>query len=386
MLIFLSAVSSYAQRKNELVKKKDEALREINLTNELLKKTEQERKTSLNQLILLNRKLKLRSDVINNINEEIAILDRQIEENQELIGLLEVDLEKIKEEYEKLIYFAYKKRENYNKIIFVFAARDLNQAYKRLKYLQQYTKFRREQAIVIKRMGALIEDKVAKLVQYRNERNSLLTQNERESKHISEERGERNRAVIQLQKEERRLRQKLREKERIASELDKEIQAIIAEEARKARNFDRLTPEEKLIADNFISNKGRLPWPTEKGVITGNFGVHEHPVLKGVRVENFGIDISTPQDALARAVFDGEVKKIIGIPGANQTIIIQHGNFFSVYQNLVEVRVIQGEKVKTKQPIGKIFTDRSDENKTVLNFMIWKEKNKMDPIPWLSGN
>ena len=377
---------AYCQSKNELVKKKDEAIREINLTNELLEKAQKERKVSLNALVLLNRKLKLRNNVINNIAGEISLINEQIKENNELVNVLQEDLNAIKEEYARMIYFAYKKRENYSKLIYVFAAKDLNQAYKRVKYLQQYTKFRREQAVLIQRMGELIESKIEKLKEYREERSRLLGQNEKEKENIASERSQRNRAVVILQREEQKLRQKLREKERIANELEKEIQAIIAEEARRVSDFSRLTPEEQLIADNFRNNKGRLPWPTERGVVTENFGIQEHPVLRGVKIENFGIDITTTENSLARAVFEGEVKKIIGIPGANQTIIIQHGSFFSVYQNLIEVRVGVGEMVNTKQPIGKVFTDKTEENKTVLNFMIWEEKTKMDPVPWLSEN
>ncbi len=385
-VLFLSAATGHGQSKNELVRRKEDALREISLTNELLKRTERNRKTSLNELILLNRKLSLRNNVIENINLELQFVERQIEENKELIGLLEEDLQKLKKEYADLIYSAFKKRENYNKLIFVFAAKDINQAYKRMKYLQQYAKYRRKQAVVIKRMGDLIAHKVNKLEEYREEKRSLLEQNEGEKSYLAEERKEKNTAVVQLQKEEKKLRKQLKEKERIAKELEKAIQEIIDEEARKVRNFDRLTPEEKMLADNFISNKGKLPWPTERGVIIGTFGIQEHPVLKGVKIENFGIDISAPENALARAVFNGEVKKIIGIPGANQAVIIQHGNYFTVYQNLVEVRVNMGEMVKTKQALGRVFTDHNDENKTVLNFMIWEEKNKLDPMPWLSGN
>lgn len=385
-ILLVAPAEGRGQSKNELERQRKEALREISLTNELLKKTERDRKTSLNELILLNRKLRLRNDVINNIYEELRFVDQQIEENKELIDLLEEDLEKVRKEYATMIYAAYKKRENYNKLMFVFAAKDINQAYKRMKYLQQYTEYRRKQAVVIERMSDLIASKLNKLEEYRQEKSALLNQNEVEKSYLADERQEKNRAVVNLQREEKKLREQLREKERIAKELEKAIETIIAEEARRMRDFERLTPEEKILADNFLSNKGRLPWPTERGVITGTFGIHDHPVLKGVKIENFGIDISTTENALARAVFDGVVKKIIGIPGANQAVIIQHGSFFSVYQNLVEVRVNAGEIVKTKQALGRIFTDRNDENKTILNFMIWQEKNKLDPMPWLSGN
>ena len=198
-MVVVSMATGNAQSKNELVRRKEDALREIKLTNELLEKTERDRKTSLNALILLNRKLSLRNNVIESINLEIKFVDEQIEENKELIGLLEEDLEKLKREYAAMICSAYKKREDYNKLIFVFAAKDINQAYKRMKYLQQYTEYRREQAIVIERMSDLIANKIYNLEDYREEKMNLLDQNEGEKKYLAVEQQEKNRAVVNLQ-------------------------------------------------------------------------------------------------------------------------------------------------------------------------------------------
>lgn len=376
----------YGQDRSELEKRKKETLDEIKLTNILIKKTEENRKESVNKLVLINRKIKSRNNLISNIQDELDLLENQITENKELLFMLNEDLGKLKDEYAEMIYFAYKNRRGYDRMNFIFASKDFNQAYKRIKYLQQYGEFRRKQALVIKRMEDLVGTKNDKLLEYQEERKNLLGENEREKERIGVERIEQNKLLINLQKREGELKLQLTEKERIARELEKAIEAIIAEEAKRGRNFNSLTPEERIIADNFKSNKGRLPWPTERGIITGSFGIQEHPVLKGVKIENFGIYITTTENAEARVVFEGEVKKVIGIPGANQAVIVQHGNYFSVYQNLINVRVKTGDRVNIKQTLGNIYTDLNEENKTTLNFMIWEEKRRLNPAEWLSEN
>ena len=187
--------------------------------------------------------------------------------------------------------------------------------------------------------------------------------------------------------QEKELKNKIAENQKIARKLEKEIAAIIKASASKGRSrnmYDQLTPEEKLISDNFQGNKGKLPWPTERGVVTGRFGKHQHAVLKQVTVQNDGIDISTVQGAEARALFDGVVSKVVAILGANYTVIIRHGNFLTVYQNLINVRVKPGDEIRVKQILGTIFTEE-DTNSTLLHIEIWKELNKQNPEDWLSS-
>jgi septal ring factor EnvC (AmiA/AmiB activator) len=192
--------------------------------------------------------------------------------------------------------------------------------------------------------------------------------------------------VSQLRNREKELRAEILEKQRIAEKLEKEIAAIIAEEARRARSgniYDRLTPEERLISDNFQGNKGKLPWPVERGVITGKYGVHPHPVLKQVTINSDGIDISTVKGARARAMFDGQVTKIISILGANYTVILRHGAFLTVYQNLVDLRVKQGDKVRVKDVLGTVHTDNQN-NSTTLHMQVWKDRSSQNPEEWIS--
>ncbi|MBA7517142.1 hypothetical protein ES705_09195 [subsurface metagenome] len=384
-ICLIIGAAGYTQSSLELEKKKDEALKEINYTNKLLEQTQKNRRTSLNNLILLKNKIKRRKNLISSINEEIKLISETIKEKESVIKSLEEDVKKIRKQYEVMIYFAYRNKKYKSNLSFIFEAENFNQAYKRIKYLQKVAEFRQKQAKLIQRLQKVLTDNIEDLEEDKKEKELLLVEEQKEWDKLNREKGEENRLVVKLQKEEKQLRRKLREKRRIAKKLEKEIERLIAEEARKAQGLDRLTPEQKLIADNFRSNKGRLPWPTERGIITEKFGLQNHEILKGVQVRNNGVDIATSQGATARTVFEGEVRKIIAIPGANQAVIIRHGNYLSVYQNLVNVAVKTGDNVGVKEGIGTVFTDTNNDNKTVLHFEIWEENKKLDPSVWLSN-
>jgi len=383
-ICIIIGATGYTQSRMELEKRKDEALKEINYTNKLLEQTQKNRKISLNNLILLKNKIKRRKNLITSINEEIKLISESIKEKESVIKSLEEDVKEIRKQYETLIYYAYRNKKNKRNLSFIFAAENFNQAYKRTKYLQKVAEFRQKQAKLIQRLQNVLKDNIEDLEEDKKEKELLLVEEQKEWDKLNKEKHEENDLVVNLQKKEKQLRRKLREKRRIAKKLEEEIERLIAEEARKARGLDRLTPEQKLIADNFKNNKGRLPWPTERGIITEKFGLHNHEILKGVKVRNNGVDIATSQGATARTVFEGEVRKIIAIPGANQAVIIRHGNYLSVYQNLVNVAVKTGDNVRVKERIGTVFTDTNDDNKTVLHFEIWEENTKLDPSVWLS--
>jgi septal ring factor EnvC (AmiA/AmiB activator) len=209
---------------------------------------------------------------------------------------------------------------------------------------------------------------------------------------LVDEKFEKSNELKLLSGKEQNLREKLKKQYDLANRLQSEITRIIEEEARKAAellkknntDFFQLTPEEMLLADIFSKNKEKLPWPTQRGIITGEFGEQPHPFLKGVKVRNDGVDIATTEGAIVRCVYDGTVSRIFAIPGAHKTVIIRHGNFLTVYSNLKDVTVNQGDKVKTKQTIGVIYTNVEGENKSVLQFQIWKENTKLNPREWLA--
>ncbi len=396
ILFFISGLSVFGQSKAELQKQKLEAEKTIAFTNELIKEAEKGKKASYNQLILLNSRLEQRKLVINSISDEINYLDRQIEIHHEVIIGLEADLAKLKTEYARIIYQSSKHRSNYDKIMFLFASDDFNTAFKRFKYLQQYTAYRRQQAQNIEDTKVKLSEAIVQLELLRNTKANLLADHRSESRKLEVEKQEQKQTFQNLSKQEKELRKKLKEQEELTIKLKKEIERIIAEEVRLAAERARkrksnvegafsLTPEEKLIADIFEKNKAKLPWPTDRGVITGIFGEHPHPVLKGVTIRNDGVDINTYAGAQVRAIYEGVVSRVFVIPGANKTVILRHGNYLTVYSNLNEVFVKQGDKITTKQPIGIVYTDPKDNSKSVLQFQIWRENEKLNPQFWLAG-
>lgn len=390
-VLLLIFVSSFAQTRADLERRKKKNEKEISYTNELIAKTEKNKTATYNKLLLINSKIKSREKVINDINSEIKLIDNNIRTQQELIDELNRDYEKLKAEYAKVISFYYKNRSHYDRIMFILASENVNTAFNRIKHLQQYSEYRTRQAQQIVETKIEIENQLAQLDSLKIQKKSLLNEHLSETNELKKEKSDQNDVIKKLEQQKVELKKKLDKQIKLASELQREIEKVIAEELAKANkkkgpNVFQLTPEEKKLADNFASNKKKLPWPTERGVITGFFGENPHPVLKGVFVRNDGIDISTTEGSYIRSIFDGTVTRVFVIPGAHTTVIIRHGNYLSVYSNLVEVFVKQGDKVSTKQSIGKIYTDKDEEGKSVLQFQIWKENQKLNPQDWLASS
>lgn len=379
-------VSITGQTREELEKQRKEGLQQLEFNNQLLKKTEASRKATTQKVVLISQRIKIRQSIINNITQEVSILDSRILENEKVLEELTRDLKNAREEYARIIYYAYKFRNNYDKMMYLLASENINQAYRRLRYFQQISQFRKKQIGVINALSLRITEKIIELQNVRASKISLLREHRSETNELNSEKTIYNREVNQLSRKEKELREEIAKQRRITRQLEDAIKAIIEEEAKRlaARKEIGLTPAEKLISDNFRNNKGGLPWPTEKGVIVSFFGEHAHPVLKGIKIQNNGIDILTTEGANVRAIFKGEVRKVIHIPGMNRGVIIRHGNFLSVYTNLSEVNVKVGDIVETKQNIGRIYTDKSDGNKTMLHLEIWEESTKLDPITWIS--
>ncbi len=384
LLLFILTLNG--QSVSELRAKKSNAETQIRLTSSLLEEARKSEQSSLSKLQLLNSQISYRNEIIESINQEIGLVDWSISNNNEIIGMLQSDLKRLKKEYASMIRFAQKNKNSYDMLIFLFSAESMNQAYKRWLYLRQYAKYRRSQAEIIHLVSGVMDENLAKLSERKKLKTELLNGKLEEFRLLEKERGQQNDFVATLQKKQKDLKRNIREQQKIQDELNRQIQKILEEEARKTADKSgfSLTPEQKLIAADFEKNKGRMPWPVERGIITEHFGVHAHPVLKQIKVRSNGIDISTNVGAKARAVFGGEVSRVFAISGGNMAVIIRHGSFLSVYSNLREVTVKSGEKIALKQEIGTIFTDQSDGNTTVMKFQIWKESQKLDPEEWIS--
>lgn len=380
-------VSTVGQSRKELERKKSSLKKDIAYKNKLLKQTTKKKKNSLSALVLLNKKINERAQLIGTIKSEINLLSEEILDKNTSITKLKVDIQNLKDEYAQMIRFAYKNKSNYDRIMFVFAADDFNEAFKRLKYLQEYAEYRKRQTEAMIRMEAQLVDELIALEEKKKLKVSLLETEKEQRKNLSSEKQQQQEIYKQLQQKEKQLKKQIRRKEKERLAIQKALERVIANEIRKSKKKNRsktwkLTPEAKALSTKFETNKGKLPWPVTNGVITEKFGVHAHPVLRTIKVKNNGVSISTEKDAIARAVFKGEVSGVIVINGAGKAIIIRHGNYFTVYGNLSETFVSNGDKVETKQSIGKV---NSDQGKTVIQFEIRKgqEAEPMNPSYWL---
>jgi len=385
--------------------------KEISNANQLLKKTTKDKEMTLNEVSILENKIKQREQLIKAYNEQIAVLDEEINIGQNNIKNLNSDLGKLQKEYAKMIVFANKNRSHYDRLGFIFASEDFNQAFSRLRYIRQFTDARKVKMDQIAATEKQISSEVEASQQAREEQTALLKEEKTQQDELKKEKGELNAQVAKLKKKEGSLQQDIKNKQQQAQKLQKAIDDIIAEEIRKAnaeaekkrkeeakKNANKgnstattktkekgmaLTPAEKTLSTNFVNNKGKLPWPVERGTISSSFGKHASSVSSKVTVTNNGIDIATTDGAKARAVFDGEVASVTKLTGANTVVIIRHGEYFTVYSNLENVTVKRGDRVKTKQNIGTVHTNKT-EGKTELHFELLKEQVRQNPANWLA--
>lgn len=388
LLPVLLSFSLSAQSISELQKQKAEAAKKIEFTTRLLNETQKSERASISHLQLINTKIYSRNTLISNINDEISIYEQCVANNELAVQMLKTNLQQLKAEYTEMIKMAYKNLNAYDELLFLLSAENVNQAYRRLLYFKKYTNYRQNQAEMINAVQEVLGGSIQKLEQQKVEKQLLIGQTKKEMAVLNQEKNAQSKALQKLKTQKNDLQKTLQQQRKIEDQLAHEIQAIIYEETRKNREAGgsgfTLTPEQQLIGDKFEENKSRLPWPLERGVIVEHFGIHQHPVLSQVQVQNNGINIACDIGAKVRAVFNGEVSRVFGISGGNTAVIIRHGLYLSVYSNLREVVVKKGDKVATKQVIGTVYTDTNDNNKTILKFQIWKESSKLDPEDWIT--
>lgn len=373
-----------AQTKKDLEEKRSKTLEEIVYVDNLLKSTEKEKSESINAIKIIGNKLTLRETVIGGMRQEISLLNDRIDLNTVAIDMMERDLVILKKDYAKAVINSYRTQKSNPELVYVLSAKDFNQGYKRLKYLQQVTKFRRRESEIIIELKGQIEFTKERLQTDLYKVSDLKSREEQQKNLLQNEQGKKQRMVKTLSNKEKQLKKDLEEKKRVAKQIEKEIARLIEEERKKAIKTET-TPEQKLIGDNFVENKGRLPWPVEEGIVTGHFGIHKNAVLKYVEENNIDIEITSSGKVSCRSVFQGEVANVFAIQGANMTIIIRHGKYFSVYTNIVKVKVKPGDKVVLKQELGEVYSDPADGNNSILKFMIFGANAKyLDPELWLS--
>jgi septal ring factor EnvC (AmiA/AmiB activator) len=361
----------------------------------------------------------VREELISTINNELAQINSNIKKNVAEVNALKASLDKLKSEYAKMIYFAQRNQDSYTKIMFLFSAGNFNQAYMRIKYFQQYAAFRKKQAAEIVATQTILTEKLRELEAQRHEKNVLLGNEKEEKSQLDGEKQQQEIVLSELQQQEKELKEELEKKKRDAENLQIAIKRLIeaeikrkmeesakiaAEKAAKAEKVaeknktktktktktetkpevkvtaPELTAEAEAVGADFSSSRGKLPWPVTKGVICQPYGEYEHPAIKGFMMNNNGVEICANKGTQARAIFEGEVTSIAISPTGGKLIIIRHGEYLSVYSNIGDVFVKQGDKVSIKQTIGTIL---DDDGKTSMNLQIWKGQKTMDPSGWL---
>jgi septal ring factor EnvC (AmiA/AmiB activator) len=400
--------TTQAQSRSELERKRRQQEQEIKLTRKMLLETKKKEKATLNQLEILNTQIKTRSQLIQTINQEIDVVDTRITELNSTINTLQSEIEQMRKQYAQLVVASYKNRNTLDKLMYILASDGFEQAYKRMKYVQQFSVFRQKQVSLILKTQTILLGSLNELRNVKDEKEVLLDDKETEKKELEQDKQEEARVLIALKQKEKELVAQLRKKEEAARKLKKAIEDLIAKEieaARKREEVERkkreaatgkkeeknstakatelaLTPEAANLANEFSRNKGTLPWPVEQGFISKAFGTHPHPTLKNITVNNTGIDITTQKNAKARAVFRGEVKMKFSVPGMGNAVIVSHGDYYTVYTNLEDVFVRVGDKISTKQEIGTVMSNEVEE-KTELHIEIYKGKMRLDPQEWL---
>ncbi len=378
----IGPVSAQKQNVNDLKKQRENTLRELEKTGKMLNETKKSETATLNKLNLLSKDIATRKQLITNINSEIDALNVEMDSLTVRRDSLQQLLETLKADYANLVRQTHYQDMMQSPLYFILRAEDFNQAMRRIRYLQEFQRFRKEQVARICNTQTEIDIQTGLLESNRVEKEETLNMQKREAENLARDERKHKTMLTQLKKKEKDLLAQQRKQQKKADDLNRKIEDIIKHQAAQQKK-QQLTKEQKLIAGGFEKNKGRLPWPVEKGLVSGEFGVHPHPTLSQVTVNNKGIYIQTTRGAAVRAVYEGEVTSCFLMGGTN-AVIIQHGNYRTVYTGLATINVKKGDKVQTKQTIGTVYTDPDNDNKTEMFFQVWMDKEIQNPSLWLA--
>lgn len=383
LLLFCShAVLGQRKTKNQLQKEKQESVARIREVEKILSETSVKKKNTLGELSALNQRIIEQQNLIGSIRKEISFLNTEIRENTEIIDALDEDLGKLKKEYSAMLFAAQKASNSTTRLTFLFSSDSFDQLVMRLRYMEQYGETRKLQAALIGQVQAELAEQVKQIKNKREEKNELLKDGENENANLASLKKKQFNLVKALEKEEKQLKRDLKETKKALAVLDRKINDIIKEEMeREALALRSSKSVSVALSSSFEENKKKLPWPVSTGFISQPFGRQNHPVLKGIVLQNDGVNIQTRQNEKVKSIFEGEVRSVAFIPTFGSTVIINHGEYFSVYTGLKEVYVKTGQKVATNQEIGQIISN--NEGISELRFQIRKKFTALDPQAWL---
>ena len=395
--------------RQQLEQKRRKVEQEIAENKKILLSTQKEKRNTLHQLTTINKIIEQRTELIENIQVEIIATDGDIFSQSQRLETLKFDYEREKTKLNKTIRKAYKTRKSGKELFFIFTSNNVKQALRRWKYLRKLSDYRRNLVANIQVQAQIVSDAISELNHTRKQKVVLLSSKETEKKELETDKTTKQKLVVELSSKEKELREKIKENERQVSKLNREISRAIAKEIEAERRRQKreiaksapdrtgnkkakynssssenaLTPESKALSVSFENNRGGLPWPVERGFISQGFGRHRHPEFQDIEEVNNGVDITTPKNTTVKAVFKGTVSAILSIPGQGEAILVNHGEYFTVYSRLSDVFVQRGQIISVGEKIGRVMTD--DEDKNILQFQIWQGQEKQNPQNWLKS-
>ena len=402
-LICLAVVpDAYSQTRKtraQLEKEKAEVQKRLNEFDKILKQTATRKKNTLGELKAVTNQLETQMAFIRTLNREVNLIDKEISETEGKIVQLENDLKNLKEEYGNMIYVSYKLNSGVTIMTFIFSSSTFKQFYMRLRYLKQYSDARKKQVAEIEKVSLALEDQRGLLESKKQEKQLAIEQEQIQRKQLDVLKNEQQGIVQTLTQKEEELKKEIAATKRQQEQLNKLITMVIEEEIRAAEADAKkantkttatapgskipLTPEGAALSSSFAGNKGKIPWPVASGFISKRYGTHPHPTLKGIMETNDGVDIQTNSNETVRSVFDGTVTKITTVPGMGGTVIIRHGDYYTMYSRLKTISVRSGQQVKTNSPIGTVYTNK--DGIAEVHFQTWKGLEVMNPSIWLSS-
>lgn len=389
LLAFISLVGT-AQSSSKLKAKEKELQKKIENTKNLIKLTKNSEQLTIAELAILNHQIAYREELVLNINYQMRKIEEDIEAMEMQIVQLENNINILKDEYAKMLQYAYKNRNDEFNLFYVFSAESYSEAYKRMQYIEQYADYRTNQVLKIQETKAILDSNLVQLQTAKVAKEEIASLQEEEKQNFLKDKQEQQDALLKLKMNEQKYASQLNaqqaEKKKIQDEITKAIKAELEKAEKENKAGFALTPEAASLAKSFTSNKGKLPWPVEKGAITTRYGKHQHKDYVNVTTESKGVDITTEQGSDVRAIFGGSVSSVFTIPGAGKVVMVSHGNYRTVYANLKEVYVKKGDKLETKDKIGKLLPATTG-NVSEAHLEIWKISssgtNTENPELWI---
>jgi len=372
--------------RKQLEKEKKENLQRIKQAEKILNQTTSKKKATVGQLNALNYKIEVQQSLTGSISAEINLLNAEINELGGILSAMQTDIAQMREEYADMLYATQKSSQSLNKLAYVFAASSFYQMLMRMQYMQYYAEVRRNQAEQIEVMKDLLLSEQAEAEKIRMEKSTLLQDQLYRVNELDKLKVEQSKLVTALSKQEKEVKSEITKSKKAVKNLEKVIAELIKKEIKKSSKGKSstkfaLTPEAKELSNSFSGNKSKLYWPVSAGFVSQKFGKHPHPVYKNITVNNDGVDIQTNKDEAIRAVFEGEVKLVAFVPSMNNMVMVQHGEYFTVYARLKEVKVKKGDKLQAKQILGTVYTNK--EGTSEIQFQVWKNTEKLNPESWL---